>query len=121
MFPKKGKVLPGTNGKEHSSQDYVAAVAAALREGVGDTHQAIKTVMRWTGADERTIKNWFAGANGPSGTHLVALIRHSDTVLDACLRLAGRDRIIANRKLAEARGKLRELLTLIESMDDDMQ
>jgi hypothetical protein len=90
----------------------------ALREGVGDTHQATKIVMRWTGADERTIKNWFAGTNGPSGMHLVALFRHSDSVLEACLRLAGRDRIIVDRKLVEARKRLRELLTLIESVSD---
>ena len=119
MFPKKGKVFLGPDGRQHSGLDYAATVAAALREGVGDTHQAIKMVMRWTGADERTIKNWFAATNGPSGAHLVALFRHSDAVLDACLRLAGRERIIANRKLVEVREKLRELLTLIEFIADE--
>ena len=114
MFPKKGKVFPNTNGMRHSGLDYAAAVATALRESVGDTHQAIKIVMRWTGADERTIKNWFTGANGPSGAHLVALFRHSDAVLDACLRLAGRERVIANGKFVEVGEKLKELLAIIE-------
>ena len=119
MFPKKCKVFPGANGTGHLGLDYVAAVAAALRESVGDTHQAIKIVMRWTGADERTIKNWFTGANGPSGAHLVALFRHSDAVLDACLRLAGRERVIANGKLMETGKKLRELLALIDHVAGD--
>ena len=74
--------------------------------------------MRWTGAEERTIKNWFAGTNGPSGAHLVSMFRHSDVVLDACLRLAGRERIIADRKVIETREKLKELLTLFEAMSD---
>ena len=41
--------------------------------GVVETHQAIKTVMKWTGAKERTVKNWFAGSNGTNGHHLAAL------------------------------------------------
>jgi hypothetical protein len=73
--------------------------------------------MRWTGADRRTIKNWFAGTNGPSGAHLVALIRHSDEVLEACLLLAGRNRIVANVRFAAAGEKLLELLTILESVE----
>ena len=121
MFPKKGKVFPMANGREHDGLDYVAAIAAALKADVGDTHQAIKTVVRWTGAEERTIKNWFAGTNGPSGAHLVSMCRHSDVVLDACLRLAGRERIVADRKVIETREKLKELLRLFEAMADNPQ
>jgi hypothetical protein len=61
-------------------------------------------------------KNWFTGANSPSGAHLVTLFRHSDAVLDACLRLAGRERILATGKLVEVGGKLRELLAVIETV-----
>lgn len=114
MFPKKGKVFPGPNRPGGQALSYAATVAAALREGVGDTHQAVKTVMRWTGADERTIKNWFAGTNGPSGTHLITLLQHSDEVLEACLFLAGRERIISNRRSLEVQKKLWELLALLE-------
>jgi hypothetical protein len=63
-------------------------IAAALRRDLGSTHQAIKTVMRWTGASERTVKNWFAARSGPSGEHLVALIHHSDEVFERNLLLA---------------------------------
>jgi hypothetical protein len=116
MFPKKGKVFPGSIGRDRGQigSSYSETIAVALREAVGDTHQAAKIVMRWTGADERTIKNWLAGTNGPSGVHLIALFRHSDAVLNACLRLAGRERVIADRNLSELREKLRELLILLE-------
>jgi hypothetical protein len=80
-------------------------------------HQAIKTVVKWNHADERTIKNWFAGTNGPSGGHLIALFRHSDEVLEACLLLAGRDGVLAHTKFAAARQKLRELLAILDSRD----
>jgi hypothetical protein len=53
-------------------------VSAALRVDLGKTRNAAKIVMRWTGASESTVKNWFAGTKGPSGEHLVTLVRHSD-------------------------------------------
>ena len=65
MLPKKGNHFPtGTAGRK-SKIGYAEAVAAALHAELGDSHQAIKTVMRWTGANERTVKNWFAGVMGP--------------------------------------------------------
>jgi hypothetical protein len=42
-----------------------AAIAYALRNQLGTTHQATKIVMGWTGAGERTVKNWLAGISGP--------------------------------------------------------
>lgn len=70
--------------------DYRPAVARALHEELGETHRAIKMAMRWTGASERTVKDWFSGERGPSGHHLIALTRHSDAVLYVLLALAGR-------------------------------
>jgi hypothetical protein len=66
------------------------------------------------GATERTVKNWFAGTNGPSGEHLVALIRHSDKTLETILDLAGRKQTIAANRLFRARKKLLEIVELIE-------
>ena len=51
---------------ENNLETYPAAVAQALQHQLGGTHQAVKTVMRWTGAGERTVKNWFAGSSGSS-------------------------------------------------------
>ena len=116
MFPKKGKVFPNRDGQSHSEIDYATAIAAALREDLGGTHQATKTVMRWTGASERTVKNWLAAKSGPSGEHLVALIRHSDAVFDAFVRLAGRDQAIAAKKLIDARDALVKMLKIIADL-----
>ena len=58
MLPKKGKGFPKRDGKGGGGVSYAEAIATALRRQLGDTHQAVKTVMRWTGAGERTAKNW---------------------------------------------------------------
>ena len=98
---------------------YHVAVAYALRNQLGTTHQAVKTVMRWTGAGERTVKNWFAGVSGPSGQHLVDLIRHSDDVLETLLLLAGRKQIATTKKLVDARNKLAETVRQIDELMDE--
>jgi hypothetical protein len=116
MFPKKGKFFPGGPRGPRNRLDYVSAVAAGLRRQLGDTHQAVKTVMKWTGANERTVKNWLAGRYGPNGEHLICLFRHSSEVLDASLRLAGRDEGIAVREIGAIRKTLASTLLKIDSL-----
>jgi hypothetical protein len=70
---------------------------------------------------ERTINNWFAGTNGPSGANLMDLFSYSDEVLDACLSTPGRERIVANRRSTEVQKKLRELLTLLEAERGELE
>jgi hypothetical protein len=109
MLPKMGKVLPGSSGKGNFGLDYAGVIATALRSELGDTHRAIKIVMRWTGASERTVKNWLTGTSGPAGEHLVSLARYSNSVLEVFLQLAGRDTAILGLKLNDVRDKVAEL------------
>ena len=112
-----GKVLLDAGGETDRHDIYAATIARALREEFGRAPSAIKTVMRWTGASERTVKNWFAGSNGPTGGHLVALLRHSDIVFDALVNVAGRRRVITSAKLAALSDALTNALRLV---DDQM-
>ena len=116
MLPKKGKEFPKRDGKGSTAPDYGPAIATALRAELGDTHQAIKTVMGWTGACERTAKNWLAGTCGPAGEHLILLLRHSDTVLDAVLGLSKRQASSRALDLFEARVILREILQRFDDL-----
>ena len=118
MFPKKGKIFPGKCSAAPAGINFAEAIAKALRDDLGDTHQAVKTLLKWTGAKERTVKNWLAGAHGPRGEHLLTLVRYSDAVLEVFLRLAGRERVIVSGKLVEVRAKLRELLSVIDQAAD---
>ncbi|MCX7302698.1 MAG: XRE family transcriptional regulator [Rhodobacterales bacterium] len=93
MRIKMGTSVPkmGTNVHLDAGQTvYRKAIADALRRELGPTHQAIKTVMRWTGASERTAKYWLSGERGPGGEHLIRLARHSDAVLITILTMAER-------------------------------
>lgn len=81
---------------------------------LGGTHQATKTLMRWTNANEKTVKNWMAGSSGPSGKHLVALVKHSDLALAAFLGMAGRPDALTASELPLLRQKLQ---TVIEGID----
>jgi hypothetical protein len=114
MFPKKGKNFPSGFRAVRHGPNYVTVVATCLRKELGGTHQAVKTVMKWTGANERTVKNWFGGRYGPNGEHLIRLFRHSDEVLDALLRLAGREEAIAAQGLAGVREVLAQALVRID-------
>ena len=88
---------------------------------MGGTHQAVKTVMRWTGVSKWTVKNWFAGSSGPSGQHLIALAHHSDEVLATFLVLTGRQKIAAAIKLIDVRNRIAEVLKEINLLVERMQ
>src|SRR6267154_2626429 len=109
MFPKKGNYFPNGPRAKGGKLSYPAAIATALRAELGNSHQAVKTVMRWSGANERTVKNWFAGRRGPRGEHLMALIRHSNGALEIVLQLSGREDLIAAKTLLDARNTLAEM------------
>ena len=114
MFPKKGKVFPGGNDRENGGTNYATMIATALRLELGDSHRATKTVMRLTGASERTVKHWLAGHHGPGGDYLIALMRESDAVFEAVLAAAGRcDAVVAARMLA-AHGTMVEVMGMVE-------
>jgi len=98
-----------------AQKQYAAGMARALHMELGGTHQATKTLMRWTNANERTVKNWMAGSNGPRGEHLVALVKHSDLALAAFLGMAGRPLALTASELPLLRQKLQMAIEGIDS------
>jgi predicted ATP-grasp superfamily ATP-dependent carboligase len=115
MLLKKGIVFPA----ETNLESYSTAISCALKSQLGTTHQAVKTVMKWTGAGERTVKNWFAGVSGPSGTHLVRLIQNSDETLAAILILAGRKELLAATRIVDIRNRLAETVLEVDQLLQD--
>ena len=109
--------MPNARNRRDKTANYAKMVSAALRKDLGKTHRANKTVMRWTGARERTVTNWLAGTKGPSGEHLVTLLRHSQSVREAVLGgYADHDRSVAASKLIAAREGLCDLIVCIDLM-----
>ncbi len=125
-FRKKGRKFRTVSGKTFlklsdkvagaDGYEIAAVIAETLRETFGGTRMSVKTVMAYTGAGERTVKNWFQGKNGPNGENLVELVRHSDEVLEVFLLMAGREDILAGKLLIDAGDKLVEMLEIINQL-----
>ena len=128
-FPKKGRKFRPISGKtfpkssdtvsESGRPKFATVIAETLGAAFGRTGGSIKSVMAYTGAGERTVKNRFNGKNGPNGENLVQLMRHSDEVLEAMLMMAGREEILAGMLLVDARDKLVEMLEIVDRMRAD--
>jgi hypothetical protein len=124
-FPKKGKSFPKSGDPNNSNGDgrvsdgaidFALEIASALERTLRDRNARIKTVAGWTGANERTVKNWLSGQYGPCGTHLVALIRHSDEVLNAVLSMARRHDLVFAQKLDDVEQRMLELMSTLKEL-----
>ena len=115
IIPKKGNILPLVVEPPTATSYYERAISGALRQELSGSNKSEKTLMRWTGAGGRTVKNGVSGLRGPSGAHLVALMRNSDVTFEAVLMLAGRPPSIAPEDIATARVHLLELLALLDA------
>lgn len=116
MFPKKGRKF--RESKVAPSQLYASAIADALRTELGQTHRASKTLQIWTGASNKTAKNWLSGTCGPSGEHLVHLVRESDIVLATLLGLSDRNRHLVGAHLLTIHRALAAAIRLVEELMD---
>jgi hypothetical protein len=115
-FPKKGKSFPKRGGDgsfRHDDHAFAMKIASALRSELEDRSSRAKLVAGWTGANERTVKNWISGRYAPSGRHLVILAQHSDRILNAILSMADRQDLLLAGKAEDLRRKLLELAVIV--------
>lgn len=114
----KGRTFRPGNGKDLPPPPTLAmTIARALREEFGEGRSAIKTIATLTSSNERAVKNWYAGMNGPSGESLISLCRCSDSVLEAVLLLAGRGELVKVKKFSDAKAKLSEMLAMLGDLE----
>lgn len=124
-FPKKGKSFPQRDGNGSSNlklDDHAFAqkIAAALKSELQERNSRAKLVASWTGANERTVKNWISGRYAPCGRHLVVLAQYSDQVLNAILVMADRQELVLARKVGDLRRMMLELAGIMgEASTDD--
>jgi hypothetical protein len=119
-FPKKGKSFPKLTGDGSSvfnldDRAFAMRIALALKSELKNRNSRAKLVAGWTGASERTVKNWIAGRYAPSGRHLVLLAQHSDQVLNAILSMAHKQDLLLAGNVEELRQKVFELAALIDN------
>jgi hypothetical protein len=92
-------------------------IASALKSELKDRNSRAKLVAGWTGANERTVKNWILGRYAPCGRHLVLLAQHSDQVLSTILVMAGRENLLVARNIDDLRQKVFELADIMGKSD----
>lgn len=80
MLPKKGRKLPRWTGVLSGREAYARTIAELLRKEHGDSHRAIKQLMRQTDASERTAKHWLSGQHGPDTVHFLRLLVSSPVI-----------------------------------------
>ena len=91
-------------------------IAAALQRASVESGLQIKTVAGWTGASERTVKNWFSGQYGPSGEHLLILARHSHEVLNTMLAIMERRDLLVKQEIVEIEQRIARLTVLVQEL-----
>ncbi|WP_230383146.1 hypothetical protein [Paracoccus shanxieyensis] len=80
MLPKKGSKLPTWPGFLGDREVLALTVADLLKKEHGDSHRAIKELMRQTGASERTVKHWLSGQHAPEVMFFLRLVVSSPVV-----------------------------------------
>jgi hypothetical protein len=118
MLPKTGRIFRNGTGERAPRLVYAKAIGTALRHELGSTRFANKRVRQWTGAGERTIKNWLSGTQGPRGEYLLLLAFYSDEVFEMVLSLTARDHAIAPIKLRKIRDEMARSLRNFEELMD---
>lgn len=102
-FTKKGRKVRLTSGKKlpqgGEPQNFTAEISSLLKRAYGGRHSAVKIVAAAVGANERAVKNWFDGKNGPNGENLLRLVIHSDAMLVGFLAMAGKQEIVVSLEL----------------------
>lgn len=89
MLPNSGSKVP--RASDHLSEAELGQrLGEALREELGSSARSTKTIMRWTGASDRSARKWMHGEGAPSGAHLIDLAKGSDRVMELLLELTGR-------------------------------
>jgi len=80
MLPKKGSKLQVWPGFLGDREILAFTVADLLKKEHGDSHRAIKELMRQTGASERTVKHWLSGQHAPEVMFFLRLVVSSPVV-----------------------------------------
>lgn len=115
MLRKSGRKLP--SGRQPPSEaEFIGQISSALRSELGGSRAAVKTIMRWTAASDRSARTWMNGSGSPSGYHLLRLARESDGVFDVILDLTGRQEAKLSADLHAAEVAIAKAMGAIEML-----
>ncbi len=91
MLREAGKKLRTETPKNLTAHEYAIAIEVALKQEIGASRHAVKTLCKLTNASERTVQNWLAGVRGPSAVHLILLAQNFSSVRSTIMFLSGQE------------------------------
>ncbi|HEV7340167.1 MAG TPA: hypothetical protein VGN68_00895 [Sphingopyxis sp.] len=118
MVPKSGSQLPNSRFIL-SESEFAREIGEALREELGASRLATKTVMRWTGVSDKAARSWLQGRASPSGLHLIALAARSEPVMTTVLRLTGHGNLEIGMRLRSIEAELLRMLAIVQYSKTD--
>jgi hypothetical protein len=90
-FTKMDPLFPDKAGNI-SNQELIKIIALSLRKDFGKRPHTIKTIGHLTGANLRSIKNWYEGCKAPSSLYFLRLLHCSPSLRKGLLiHLFGED------------------------------
>lgn len=92
MLREARKKLRNETPKKLTAHEYAIAIEVALKQEIGTSRHAVKTLSKLTNASERTVQNWLAGVRGPNGVHLILLAQNFSSVRSTIMFLSGQER-----------------------------
>ncbi len=113
MVPKNGSQLPNSRFIL-TDLELATQIGVALREELGASRRATKTVMLWTGVSDKAARSWLQGRSSPSGLHLMALAARSEPVMTAVLRLTGHGDLEIGMRLRSMETELLRMLAIVQ-------
>ena len=115
MVPKSGSRLPSTQISLSDTQ-LAEFIGTALRDELGGSRRAAKTIIAWTGVSDRTARAWLNGHTSPSSLHLLAMAAHCKPVMATMLRLTGHEQISVGMDLEAIETGLEETLAAVRGL-----
>lgn len=115
MVPKTGTQPPFSRFAV-SETELAGQIGSALRDELGGSRRATKTVMRWTGVSDHSARAWLHGTSAPSGLHLLMLAANSSPVMAILLRLTGHDELTLALRLRTIESGLEKALREVRLM-----
>jgi hypothetical protein len=106
----------GAHFLENRASRFAKEIAAALQRASAESGLQVKTVAGWTGANERTVKNWFSGQYGPSGEHLLVFARHCHEVLKTMLGIMERQDLLIALEFGDIEQRIAKLAVLMQEL-----
>jgi len=115
MVPNSGSRLPKTQILLSDAQ-LAELIGTALRDELGGSRRAAKTIIAWTGVSDRTARAWLNGRTSPSSLHLLAMAAHCQPVMATVLRLTGHEHVAIGINLQAVETGLEQTLAAVRGL-----